>query len=193
MGGAVVTTSGLTVITKTVQGITFNSRISLFVKNKTEGLGGDIKFLSMLRNTTKSLNSPYPYPKYYYNGTVEGASLVVGDKFDVLTYAPTSVEVAPLSESDTFNIYFSVNKTGSTTISPSESLEIHGIQVVNKIHTSSFIKTEATPVTRPADYLLNNITGTTVTGDWDSTLNLSIASGNLVHSGYGRIRSLEIN
>lgn len=58
---------------------------------------------------------------------------------------------------------------------------------------SSFILTEATPVTRPADFLLNKITGTTVTGDWDSTLTLSIVAGNLVHSGYGRIRSLEIN
>ncbi len=55
------------------------------------------------------------------------------------------------------------------------------------------IKTIGTPVTRPADYLLNNITGTTVTGDWDSTLTLSIVNGQLVHSGYGRIRSLEIN
>lgn len=55
------------------------------------------------------------------------------------------------------------------------------------------IITDTTPVTRPADYLLNKITGTTVTGDWDSTLTLSIVNGNLVHSGYGRIRSLEIN
>lgn len=55
------------------------------------------------------------------------------------------------------------------------------------------IKTSTTPVTRPADYLLNKITGTTVTGDWDSTLTLSIVDGQLVHSGYGRIRSLEIN
>lgn len=58
---------------------------------------------------------------------------------------------------------------------------------------SSFILTEAAPVTRPADFLTNKITGTTVTGDWDSTLNLSIVAGQLVHSGYGRIRSLEIN
>jgi len=55
------------------------------------------------------------------------------------------------------------------------------------------IITNTTPVTRPADFLLNKITGTTVTGDWDSTLNLSIVAGKLVHSGYGRIRSLEIN
>lgn len=55
------------------------------------------------------------------------------------------------------------------------------------------IKAINTPVTRPADFLLNKITGTTVTGDWDSTLTLSIVAGKLVHSGYGRIRSLEIN
>ncbi len=58
---------------------------------------------------------------------------------------------------------------------------------------TSPIKTTTAPVTRPADFLLNKITGTTVTGDWDSTLTLSIVNGNLVHSGYGRIRSLEIN
>lgn len=55
------------------------------------------------------------------------------------------------------------------------------------------IKTTTTPVTRPADFLLNNIIGTTVTGDWDSTLTLSIVAGKLAHSGYGCIRSLEIN
>lgn len=55
------------------------------------------------------------------------------------------------------------------------------------------VKTSTTPVTRPADFLLNNITGTTVTGDWDSTLNLSIVNGQIIHSGYGRIRSLEVN
>jgi len=66
------------------------------------------------------------------------------------------------------------------------------MSVTNEV-VSTTIVTDLTPVTRPADYLLNNITGTTVTGDWDSTLNLSIVNGQLVHSGYGRIRSLEIN
>lgn len=61
------------------------------------------------------------------------------------------------------------------------------------IRGTTLIVTNTTPVTRPADFLLNKITGTTVTGDWDSTLNLSIVAGNLVHSGHGRIRSLEIN
>lgn len=58
---------------------------------------------------------------------------------------------------------------------------------------SSYIKTTTAPVTRPADFIQTKVTGTTVTGDWDSTLTLSIVAGNLVHSGYGRIRSLEIN
>ena len=66
-------------------------------------------------------------------------------------------------------------------------------QVEVGILPTSPIKTITSPVTRPADYLLNKITGTTVTGDWDSTLTLSIIAGQLVHSGYGRIRSLEIN
>lgn len=67
------------------------------------------------------------------------------------------------------------------------------VQLEAGIKPTSLIVTDTTPVTRPADYLLNKITGTTVTGDWDSTLTLSIVNGNLVHSGYGRIRSLEIN
>lgn len=71
--------------------------------------------------------------------------------------------------------------------------EVIAVDAKVENQASSMIPTTATPVTRPADYLLNNITGTTVTGDWDSTLTLSIVAGKLVHSGYGRIRSLEIN
>lgn len=59
---------------------------------------------------------------------------------------------------------------------------------------SSYIKTTTAPVTRPADFIQSKVTtGTTITGDWDSTLNLSISNGQIVHTGYGRIRSLEIN
>lgn len=61
-----------------------------------------------------------------------------------------------------------------------------------KLPTSPIVTTTTT-VTRPADFLQTKISGTTLTGDWDSTLNLSISNGQMVHSGYGRIRSLEIN
>lgn len=73
------------------------------------------------------------------------------------------------------------------------NFEVIAVDAKVENQASTMIPTTATPVTRPADYLLNNITGTTVTGDWDSTLNLTIVAGKLVHSGYGRIRSLEIN
>lgn len=73
------------------------------------------------------------------------------------------------------------------------NFEVIAVDAKVENQVSTMIPTTATPVTRPADYLLNKITGTTVTGDWDSTLNLSIVAGKLVHSGYGRIRSLEIN
>lgn len=66
-------------------------------------------------------------------------------------------------------------------------------QIIGLCLPHSPIITTGTPVTRPADFLLNKITGTAVTGDWDSTLTLSIVAGQLVHSGYGRIRSLEID
>ena len=70
--------------------------------------------------------------------------------------------------------------------------EVIAVDAKEENQVSSMIPTTTTPVTRPADYLLNNITGTTVTGDWDSTLNISIVAGQLVHSGYGRIHTLEI-
>lgn len=73
------------------------------------------------------------------------------------------------------------------------SLHIINMQAEIGQLTTSPIPTTTSPVTRPADFLLNKITGTAVTGDWDSTLTLSIVAGQLVHSGYGRIRSLEIN
>lgn len=68
------------------------------------------------------------------------------------------------------------------------------VQVEVGTKPTSFIKTEnTTSVTRPADFLSSKITtGSTLTGDWDSTLTLSISNGQIVHSGYGRIRSLEI-
>lgn len=74
-----------------------------------------------------------------------------------------------------------------------DPIDILHFQIEAGTYASSPIVTVTTPVTRPADFLHNNITGTTVTGDWDSTLTLSIVAGKLVHSGYGRIRSLEIN
>lgn len=58
---------------------------------------------------------------------------------------------------------------------------------------SSPIKTTTAPVTRLADILSLKTKATSIKGDWDSTLTLSIVEGKLVHSGYGRIRSLEIN
>ncbi|WP_352338299.1 hypothetical protein [Psychrobacter sp. 16-MNA-CIBAN-0192] len=58
---------------------------------------------------------------------------------------------------------------------------------------TSPIKTTTASITRPADLLSSKILGTKLTGDWDSTLNLSIVNGQLVHSGYGKIRYLEIN
>lgn len=76
---------------------------------------------------------------------------------------------------------------------PATKLELLCINSKVENNASSFIPSTTSPVTRPADYLSATVTGTTVTGDWDSTLSLSIVDGQLVHSGYGRIRRLEIN
>lgn len=60
--------------------------------------------------------------------------------------------------------------------------------------SSSYIPITTVPVTRPADFIASKITtGSTLTGDWDATLNLSLVNGQLSWTGYGRIRSLEIN
>lgn len=72
-------------------------------------------------------------------------------------------------------------------------IRVHAMQLESGNRLSSFIVTNTVPVTRPADFLQTKVSGTTITGDWDSTLNLSISNGQIVHSGYGRIRSLEIN
>ena len=74
-----------------------------------------------------------------------------------------------------------------------DPIDILHFQLESGTYASSPIVSESSSTTRPADYLINKFTGLTVTGDWDSTLNLSLVDGQLVHSGYGRIRSLEIN
>lgn len=59
---------------------------------------------------------------------------------------------------------------------------------------TSPIKTTTAAVTRPADFIASKVTiGSTLTGDWDSTLNLSLVNGQIQHTGYGRVRSLEIS
>ncbi len=73
------------------------------------------------------------------------------------------------------------------------AVQLQYLQLEEGSVPTSPIKTQGEPATRAADQLLSNITGSTVTGDWDSTLSLSIVDGQLVHSGYGRIRTIEIN
>lgn len=62
-------------------------------------------------------------------------------------------------------------------------------------YPSSYIPTGASTVSRSDEYLYNltETTGTTITGDWDKTLSLSIVGGYIEHTGYGTIRRLEIN
>lgn len=73
------------------------------------------------------------------------------------------------------------------------SLLFYIFQVEPGLVVSSPIVTTKSPVTRPADFLASKITGTTLTGDWDATLNLSLVNGQITHTGYGCIRTLEIN
>lgn len=98
------------------------------------------------------------------------------------------VETATKNPDSNAPIYFLVNPTEPEQV----KCGISYAMLEQGERVSSIIPTLGSAVTRPADYLLNKITGTTVTGDWDDTLTLSIVDGQLVHSGYGRIRSLEI-
>lgn len=94
----------------------------------------------------------------------------------------------------TAQVYTSDSASSLDSIGKGGSYYLWGCQIeIGEGATSYILPTNDTATTRPADFLLNKITGTTVTGDWDSTLNLSIVAGKLVHSGYGKIRSLEIN
>lgn len=75
----------------------------------------------------------------------------------------------------------------------SQGLGFWGWQAEESQNPSSYVQTTTSPVTRPADFLSSKITtGSTLTGDWDSTLNLTLVNGQLSWTGYGRIRSLEI-
>lgn len=84
----------------------------------------------------------------------------------------------------------------STVTSVLGDYAIYSSQMYCLVDSPSFVAepilAASSPVTRPADYLSINVIGKTVTGDWDSTLKISIVDGQLVHSGYGRIRKLEV-
>lgn len=116
--------------------------------------------------------------------------LIPTDKPVISTVTPYKgwYKITAMREDNPTSLFLIYAKTGSI----NDVLEV-ALKQAEFGEVSSYILTSDSPVTRPADYLLNKITGTTVTGDWDSTLTLSIVNGNLVHSGYGRIRSLEIN
>lgn len=115
------------------------------------------------------------------NYHASGATTVVGN-----TWQRYSSTFNKNTGGDTF--YLADFRAGNAT-----TLKTWGYQVEESKTPTSLIVANATPVTRPADFIQTKITGTTVSGDWDSTLTLSIVAGKLVHSGYGRIRSLEIN
>jgi|GEM_PF-5208344 len=74
------------------------------------------------------------------------------------------------------------------------NLFLRNPQLEKGSYQTSPIPTINLPVTRPADYLslMNIVDAKSVTGDWDSTLKLTIVNGQLNHSGYGKIRSMEV-
>ena len=65
-------------------------------------------------------------------------------------------------------------------------------QVEKSSYPSSVIVTQGTPVTRAADNLQTVKNILSIKGDWDTTLTLTVSAGKLVHSGYGRIRTMTI-
>ena len=75
-------------------------------------------------------------------------------------------------------------------------MQIRALQLEDGNTPSSLIVTDQAATTRPADFLNFNgniiIGGNYISGDWDDTLQLSIVDGQLVHSGHGQIRRLEV-
>lgn len=73
------------------------------------------------------------------------------------------------------------------------TLDILDFQYVKGTHPSTLIGDKsASSITRPADFIATKITtGSTLTGDWDATLNLTLVNGQLSWTGYGKIRRLE--
>lgn len=124
-------------------------------------------------------------PNIIYDARLDSNPVFVSKAGGFVTWS------ASLSSSTGNATYIGLTKFAGQSVKG--ELRVHARQAELGTKTTSFIPTFNTPVTRPADFLTSKITGTTVTGDWDSTLTLSIVAGKLVHSGYGRIRSLEIN
>lgn len=154
-------------------GVVVFDLVSLLIDNSTSNTA-DIEYLA---NTIKIKKI----------GNLISLSYVVRDTGSWNTTSNSLLNMQFYKEFSSFAASRSFVGDGAT------NFEVIAVDAKEGNQVSSMIPTTATPVTRPADFLLNKITGTTVTGDWDSTLNLSIVAGKLVHSGYGRIRSLEIN
>lgn len=149
----------------------------------------------------KSTNTIIPHAKNPLN--------YLGNMFVFSVYViPEAVTNVRMYFSDSDG-YANANKDGkryyrNSTISQSSGytphVRVEGVEAHTRMAQleagglpTSWIKTGANTITtRPAEFLTTKVSGTTVTGDWDNTLTLSIVNGQLVHSGYGRIRSLEI-
>ena len=129
----------------------------------------------------------------YVRGVSGATASLFTHYLDAKTVVLQNTWVRAFARYNASSAYPSIYYAADFRLGTATQLGVFGIQVEKGLLPTSLIPTTTTPVTRPADYLLNKITGTTITGDWDSTLTLSIVAGNLVHSGYGRIRSLEIN
>lgn len=125
--------------------------------------------------------------RIYLNGAINADNNIKGVVVQVTNeWAKFSTTLDILSDdSGIFGIFKSTLQNNS--------FEVWEVSIVRNSYSLTVIPTTTAPVTRPADFLQTKVSGTTVTGDWDSTLNLSIVDGQIVHTGYGRIRSLEIN
>lgn len=175
-----VLATGARVVTATSVLTATSSEMSLLIyTGLNRQVDGD---LYMLRNNTDKIN----IGTYRSKGTDSDFEYV--KKISDDNYALFGSWSSKFKTGDELAMYF-----GGTGSIFELTFKWYARQITSSTIMSSMIPTTTTPVTRPADFLLNKITGTTVTGDWDSTLTLSIVAGNLVHSGYGRIRSLEIN
>ncbi|MGM8890653.1 phage head spike fiber domain-containing protein [Psychrobacter sp. 1Y1] len=143
------------------------------------GLNGAGCFSCLVRSSD---NTPVTFGSF-------GSKLIYSGVHTQATIQPISTV---LGLSKTQGVY--ERDTNGGVSSKFSDIIVNGMQFELGATPTSFIVTNTTSVTRPADFIASKITtGTALTGDWDSTLNLSLVNGQLSWTGYGRIRSLEIN
>lgn len=141
---------------------------------------------------------PRPYPPEVADGNVIFSAQ--GNIDANLRFRTGNASYSPILKKVNSTLYQTKDSADGTSMSglvyPKDSnfyVFYYQVESMNpqKLPTSP-IKTTTAPSTRPADFIKTKKPIAKVKGDWDSTLNISVVDGQLAHTGYGRIRTMEI-